>query len=52
MIKQLAFLYPVIVRAILAGRQPTELTADRLIKNIQVPMDWNEQKIALGFEHR
>ncbi len=45
----LAFLAPDIVGAIIAGTQPEELTADALIKRIDLPADWGEQRRALGF---
>jgi hypothetical protein len=44
----LAFLSPAIVEAIVAGRQPTELNAQRLIKGVGLPLDWNKQKRVLG----
>jgi hypothetical protein len=44
----LAFLSPAIVEAIVAGRQPTELNAQRLIKRVGLPLDWNKQKRVLG----
>jgi site-specific DNA recombinase len=46
---RLAFLAPDIVCAILEGRQPTSLTAARLIRITQLPLDWSEQRKALGF---
>jgi site-specific DNA recombinase len=46
---RLAFLAPDIVCAILEGRQPTPLTAARLIRITQLPLDWSEQRKALGF---
>jgi hypothetical protein len=46
---RLAFLAPDIVCAILEGRQPTSLTAARLIRITQLPLDWSEQRMALGF---
>jgi site-specific DNA recombinase len=45
----LAFLAPEIIEAIAAGRQPAELTAHRLIRNIDLPTEWGTQKRALGF---
>jgi hypothetical protein len=45
----LAFLAPQIIEAIAAGRQPAELTAHRLIRNIDLPIDWAAQKRSLGF---
>ncbi len=44
----LAFLAPDIVEAILAGTQPTDLTAEKLIKRTDLPMDWEEQKNLLA----
>jgi len=46
---RLAFLAPDIAHAILEGRQPTPLTAARLIRITQLPLDWSEQRKALGF---
>ncbi len=41
-----AFLAPDLVEAILQGRQPSELTLDRLLDNL--PLDWAKQREALG----
>lgn len=46
----LAFLAPDIVEAILAGTQPADLTAETLIKNTDLPLDWREQRALLGFD--
>jgi hypothetical protein len=46
---RLAFLAPDIVCAILEGRQPAQLTAARMIRITQLPLDWSEQRKALGF---
>ncbi|EAT09545.1 hypothetical protein NYF14_00730 [Sphingobium sp. 10 DY56-G10] len=46
---RLAFLSPDIVAAILDGRQPSSLTPRRLLKQVNLPLHWNEQKAALGF---
>jgi DNA invertase Pin-like site-specific DNA recombinase len=46
---RLAFLSPDITRAILDGRQPRDLTAAKLRRLSRLPLDWNEQKAALGF---
>jgi hypothetical protein len=48
-ILQLAFLAPDIIEAILAGREPIELTAKRLKRIGRLPLDWREQRRALGF---
>jgi DNA invertase Pin-like site-specific DNA recombinase len=45
----LAFLAPDITGAILAGRQPPELTAETLIKRIDLPLHWDDQRTLLGF---
>ena len=42
-----AFLAPDIVEAILDGRQPEDLTLDKLVARI--PLDWEEQRNQLGF---
>ena len=46
---RLAWLAPEIVQAILEGRQPASLTATRLVKGINLPMDWKAQRAALAF---
>jgi site-specific DNA recombinase len=40
----LAFLAPGIVKAILEGEQPVELSAARLTGAVKLPLDWNEQQ--------
>jgi hypothetical protein len=45
----LAFLAPDIVSAILEGRQPIVLTAEALLKTIDLPLTWAEQRSVLGF---
>ena len=45
---RLAFLAPVIVEAVVAGRQPAELTAQRLLTRTALPLDWAAQKAARG----
>jgi site-specific DNA recombinase len=44
----LAFLAPDIVEAIVKGRQPPELTAERLMRTT-LPKNWERQRRALGF---
>ena len=44
---QLAFLAPDIIQSIVKGDIPTNLTLDRLEAGF--PLDWNEQRKALGF---
>ena len=46
---QLAFLSPAIVGAIMEGRQPEGLTLTQLVTS-DIPLDWDEQWSALGFE--
>ncbi len=45
----LAFLAPDTVQAILAGKQPPELTAERLKRLRFLPHGWQEQRESLGF---
>jgi hypothetical protein len=44
----LAFLAPDIIRAILDGRQPVELTVTSLKRLDPLPMRWDDQRTALG----
>ena len=46
----LAFLAPDIVEAILTGTQPVDLTAEMLIKRVDLPLDWAEQRRVLRFQ--
>ena len=46
---QLAFLSPTIQCAILEGRQPTDLTLERIIRK-PVPLDWDDQARSYGFQ--
>ncbi len=46
---RLAYLAPDIVEAIIKGRAPIDLTADRLRRLPSLPIDWNEQRKLLGF---
>ena len=48
-IMPLAFLAPDIVEAIMAGKQPAHLTKQMLIRQIDIPLDWQEQRQVLGF---
>jgi site-specific DNA recombinase len=45
----LACLSPAIVEAILAGRQPTDLTVERLKRLPDLPLEWSKQHTLLGF---
>ncbi|MBD3677572.1 MAG: recombinase family protein, partial [Rhodobacteraceae bacterium] len=47
---QLAFLSPAIQSAILGGRQPTNLTLERIIRK-PVPLNWDAQAELYGFEN-
>lgn len=48
-IMPLAFLAPNIVEAIMTGKQPAHLTTQMLIRQMHIPLDWQEQRRALGF---
>ena len=45
---RLAFLSPDIVKAIMKGKAPEMLTADKLIRHMPLPIDWQEQRKLLG----
>ena len=49
-IMPLAFLAPDIVQAIYEGRQPADLKVKALSANL--PLEWTEQRRALGFSAR
>jgi site-specific DNA recombinase len=47
---RLSYLAPDIIRALLAGRHPIELTPTRLLRlSKDLPHDWHEQRRFLGF---
>jgi len=48
-VMRLAFLAPDITEAILAGQQPPDLTAKRLVRSSRLPLAWQEQRRLLGF---
>lgn len=48
----LAFLAPSIVEQILVGAQSNQITADRLVKAISLPLHWQEQTCLLEFGQR
>jgi len=48
-VMNLAFLAPDIIESIIAGRQPADLTVERLTKHIDLPLDWTKQRQLLGF---
>ena len=47
---RLAFLAPDITLAILDGRQPPDLTAQKLLRGIELPHTWEDQRTALGIK--
>ena len=49
-IMPLAFVSPKLTREILEGRHPIDLTADSLIKRVDLPLDWQDQKKVLRLE--
>jgi hypothetical protein len=46
---RLSYLAPDITQAILDGRQPRDLTADKLLAHSRLPLGWHEQRTVLGF---
>jgi site-specific DNA recombinase len=46
---RLNYLAPDIVAAILDGKQPVALTANKLMADTRLPLDWRAQRVALGF---
>jgi site-specific DNA recombinase len=46
---RLSYLAPDITQAILDGRQPRDLTADKLLAHSRLPLAWHEQRSVLGF---
>ena len=46
---RLTYLAPEITRAILEGRQPRDLTAQKLLAHSRLPLAWPEQRRILGF---
>ena len=48
-IVRLSYLAPDITQAILDGRQPRNLTANKLLAHSRLPLAWPEQRTALGF---
>ena len=45
---RLSFLAPDITQAILHGRQPADLNAHKMMADTRAPIDWREQRAALG----
>jgi site-specific DNA recombinase len=48
-ILRLSYLAPDITEAILDGRQPRDLTADKLLAHSRLPLVWQDQRALLGF---
>jgi DNA invertase Pin-like site-specific DNA recombinase len=46
---RLSYLAPDITEAILNGRQPPDLSADKLLAHSRLPLTWHEQRTVLGF---
>ena len=46
---RLSYLAPDITEAIFDGRQPHDLTADKLLAHSHLPLTWHEQRAVLGF---
>jgi hypothetical protein len=46
---RLSYLAPDITEAILNGRQPPDLTVDKLLAHSRLPLGWHEQRTVLGF---
>jgi site-specific DNA recombinase len=46
---RLSYLAPDITQAILEGRQPRDLTAQKLLAHSRLPLAWHDQRTALGF---
>ena len=46
---RLSYLAPDITQAILDGRQPRDLTADKLLAHSRLPLTWHHQRRVLGF---
>jgi site-specific DNA recombinase len=46
---RLSYLAPDIIQAILDGRQPHHLTAEKLLEHSRLPLAWHDQRATLGF---
>jgi site-specific DNA recombinase len=46
---RLSYLAPDITQAILNGRQPRDLTAEKLLEHSRLPLAWHDQRATLGF---
>jgi site-specific DNA recombinase len=47
---RLLYLAPDIAQAILDGRQPRDLTPEKLIEHSRLPLAWTDQRTAFGFD--
>ena len=46
---RLSYLAPAITQANLDGRQPRDLTAEKLLAHSRLPLAWHDQRTVLGF---
>ena len=46
---RLSYLAPDITQAILSGRQPPDLTPEKLLEHSRLPLAWHDQRTVLGF---
>jgi hypothetical protein len=46
---RLSYIAPDITQAILDGRQPRDLTPEKLLEHSRLPLAWHDQRIVLGF---
>src|SRR6202011_1570483 len=46
---RLSYLAPDLTQAILEGRQPRDLTAEKLLEHSRLPLAWHDQRSTLGF---
>jgi site-specific DNA recombinase len=46
---RLSYLAPDITQAILGGRQPRDLTTEKLLAHSRLPLAWHDQRTVLGF---
>ena len=46
---RLSYLAPDITQALLDGRQPRDLTPEKLLDHSRLPLAWHDQRIVLGF---
>jgi DNA invertase Pin-like site-specific DNA recombinase len=47
---RISYLAPDITQAMLDGRQPRDLTTDKLLAHSRLPLAWHEQRVVLGFD--